>query len=177
MDQDTLRTKAELHVGFYKLSDTKTGRAVYPKAWVEEYKRWREGPRKTRFPELMSGPKLDWPDEAPLQEITAKAAIVMIERWKYRELYRLCEAICGRTYPREKLLAYYHQQRRILLDPDGNRRSLDDPALSSALDKKISQLVMPAGTIVDTTRLRSLMRTVWEHVLEAQKGWLLSTSD
>lgn len=169
LDEDTLRTHANEHVGFFRLSDSRTARALYPKPWVEDYKRWRAAGRQTRFHGKM-GPQ-PWPAQ---RQITVAAAILMIERWKYRELHERCEAVCGRSMPVAELLERHRAEAAILFNREGERRSADEPDLFDALVGKAKEVVQPAGSCVHPERLVRLMQTVWEQVLETERGWLAS---
>ena len=172
VEPDTLRTHADVFVGFYRLSESQTARALYPKPWVEEYKRWRAAGRKTRFPDDKMGRDLSWPVEPTLKEITAHQAIVMMDRWKYRELHFRCEAIFGGERSFEDLLPGHRAEWQKLFEQDGKQRPVSEAEVADVLADKIKELVLPAGTIVALNRLLPLMQMVWVQVLETERGWL-----
>lgn len=96
----------------------------------------------------------------------------MVERWKYRELHRRCEAICGRQSAPDDLWKAHRSEVEVLYNPDGSRKSLDDPAVVDVLAQKAKEIVVPYGTLVEPGQLVSLVKLVWEHVLETERGWL-----
>ena len=172
LDEGTLRTGAADHIGFFRQSEAKSARAIYAKPWVEDYKRWRQEGRKTRFPDHHRFGPQPWPDEPQPRPITPREAILMIERWKYKELHRRCEAICGQQSAPEALWQTHRAEAQLLKNRDGTRKSLDDPSLVSALAEKAQEIVVPYGTLIEPASLASLMRVVWEHILETERGWL-----
>ena len=169
LDEDTLRTHAGEHVGFFRLSDARTARALYPRPWVQSYKRWRGGERKARFHGAV-GPQ-PWPEQ---RQITVAAAVIMIERWQYRELHRRCEDVCGRRVPFDELLQRHRREASILFDRDGARRSADDPNVSASLLAKAKEVTQPAGACVAPERLVRLMQLAWEEVLRKERDWIAS---
>jgi len=168
LDVHTLRTHPNDHVGFFRLSDARTARALYPKPWVEDYRSWRAGGRTSRFRGHM-GPQSEWPSQRP---ISVRAAVLMIERWKYRELHIRCEDVCGGTIPFEELISRHRSEAAMLYRSDGTRKESDDPDLLPALVEKANAIIQPAGACVSPDRLAPLMRVVWEQVLETERGWL-----
>ena len=96
----------------------------------------------------------------------------MIERWKYRELHRRCEAICGRQAAPDALWQAHRAEAELLNNRDGSRKSSDDPSLASALALMAQEIVVPYGVLVEPAPLASLVRLVWEHILETERGWL-----
>jgi len=171
LNENTLRTGAADHIGFFRLSDSKSARALYVKPWVEDYKSWRKAGRKTRFPSQKLGPQ-QWPNEPELRPINHREAVLMIERWQYRELHRRCEAICGQQAAPDVLWQAHRAEVELLNNRDGSPKSLDDPSLASALALKTHEIVVPYGVLVETARLASLVRLVWGHILEKERDWL-----
>lgn len=172
LDEATLRTKADQHVGFFRLSSAKAARALYPRPWVLKYKEWREGGRITSFPEDIAGPERDWPPAPEEREIGARVAMWMIERWKYRELHQRFEAICAGETSLPELLQKNMQEQRLLFDEQGERRSVDEPEVHRALVAKAQEVVAPFGVFAAPERLVSLVKVVWEHVVKAERQFL-----
>lgn len=171
LEEDTLRSGALDHIGFFRRSDAKSARALYAKPWVEDYKRWRAEGRQGRFPYNKLGPQ-QWPAEPEARAITHAEAMLMMERWKYRELHRRCEAICVPGADAEALWDAHRKEARLLRSPDGERRSWDDPAFLEVLALKAQEIALPQGTIVDPAPLASLILVVWEQVLHKEREWL-----
>jgi hypothetical protein len=177
LDEDTLRTKADQHVGFFKLSASQTARAIYPRPWVLKYRDWRaSGRRQGSFPSGMAGPERDWPPEPDAQPLGRKVTFLMIERWKYRELHARCEAICAKDAPVEQLWERHRSEHRILFDNDHNRRSMDEPEVFQALVEKAKEIAQPEGIFVNPEHLASLVKVVWEHILEKEREWLVTAT-
>lgn len=172
LDEDTLRTKANQHVGFFRLSATKAARALYPLPWVLRYKLWREGGRITSFPEEIAGPERPWPPAPEEREIGPRLAMWMVERWKYRELHERFEAICTRQSPLSELRERNLREQRLLFDDEGRRRSVDDPEVHEALVAKAREVVAPFGVFAAPDRLATLVKVVWEHVVSSERQFL-----
>lgn len=172
LDEDTLRSGAQNHVGFFRRSEARSAHALYPKPWVEDYKRWRAEGRKKRYqPADKLGPQ-QWPDEPEARAITHAEAMLMMRRWKYRELHRRCEAICVPGADAEALWDAHRKEARLIRGPDGKRRSWDDPAFLEVLAKKAQEIALPKGTIVEPAPLASLMWVMWDQVLDKERDWL-----
>lgn len=170
----TLRTKADQHVGFFRLSAAKTAHAIYPKHWVLKYRDWRDAGRQGSFPGEMAGPEREWPPEPDARPLGRKVTFLMIERWKYRELHSRCEAICAKDAPIELLWEKHRSEHRILFGGEHNRRSLDDPEVFKAMVEKAKEIAQPEGVFVNPEHLAGLVKVVWEHVLEKEREWLVS---
>jgi hypothetical protein len=171
LTEGTLRTKANLHVGFFKLADSRSSPAIYPKPWVEEYKLWLDGPRSSSFSSEKSGSR-GWPPLPKIREISLNEAVMMMDRWRYRELHLRCEAMFQGDESRLAALTNHQREARLLFDRSGGRRSESEADLAGALERKVRELIEPAGTASDPQKLMRLMKIVWESVLETERGWL-----
>ena len=172
LDEATLRSGASDYIGYFRQSDAQSARTLYPKPWVEDYKRWRAEGRKGRYPLAKNLGRQQWPDEPERREITRKEAMLMMERWKYRELHRRCEAICVPGADAEALRDAHRKEARLIRGPDGARRSWDDPVFLEVLAKKAQEIALPKGTIVEPAPLASLMWVMWDQVLDKERDWL-----
>ena len=105
--------------------------------------------------------------------LSVRAVVRMIEGWKVRELYRRYEAIADPSAKTSDLFEAHQAERRLLYDAEGNRRSRDDPGVMEALVAKAQQIAQPEGTAYRPEQLASLMQTVWEQVLDEERGWLI----
>lgn len=172
LDEDTLRSGAKAHIGFFRRSDAKAARALYPKPWVEDYKRWRaEGRQQSYRHGKRLGPQ-PWPEEPEPRAIGLPEAMLMIERWKYRELHRRCEAICIPGADAKALWDTHRQEARQLHGQDGSLRSADEPDFAEVLARKAQEIAVPCGVIVEPAPLARLILVVWEQVLKKERDWL-----
>lgn len=171
LDENTLRSGAPDHIGFFRRSEAKSARALYSKPWVEDYKRWRAEGRKERYPYNKLGPQ-QWPEEPEARAITLREAMLMIERWQYRELHRRCEAICVPGADVKTLWDAHLKEAWLLKDHNGLRRSADDPAFAEVLARKAQEIAVPQGTIPEPAPLARLMLLAWEQVLKKERDWL-----
>lgn len=172
LHENTLRTKADQHVGFFRLSDANSARALYPLAWVLKYRDWRAAGKRGRFPTYMAGPEQDWPPEPDAPLLGRRVILLMIERWKYRELHARCDAICAEGAPLAELLHRHRSEYRLLFDSAHNRRSIDEPEVLEAMVSKAREIVQPGGASLNPEHLAPLVKVVWEHILEKEREWL-----
>lgn len=183
------KVTADILPGFYNLSGKGVSGAgiFYRRDWIEDYRAWFAlGRSKRNAKELRAAldakiqyGALDLPEPGatPLiaqahEPLSVASVVQMIERWKYRELHRRCEAVASREVPFTELMNAHRREASVLFDSSGSRRSLDDPNLVAALVEKAKEIVQPAGSFYQPEKLVSLMQTVWEHVLETERGWL-----
>lgn len=183
------KVTANILPGFYNLSGkgVSGGDIFYRRDWIADYRAWFAlGRSKRNTIELRAAldAKIEYgacelPElgESPLiaevhRPLSVASIVQMIERWKYRELHRRCEAVASREVPFSELMNAHRREASILFDGDGNRRGLDDPNLAAALVEKAKEIIQPAGAFYEPEKLISLMQTVWEHVLETERDWL-----
>lgn len=176
----TLLTKPNQHVGFFKLGEEKTARCLYRRDWVLAYAKFREGDRTTSYESwaksagkrMIGFGQQVWPADPGPKEISFKAVMLMINRWRYGELHRRIEDACtGRRSP-DDIRDSLREESRILYDDEGRRRDTDDPELKPVLIEKARLIIQPAGVFTHPDRLAGIMREVWEQVLDTERGWL-----
>lgn len=106
--------------------------------------------------------------------LSVGAIVHMIEGWKVRELHRRYEIIADQATKTPDIFMSHQAERRLLFDEDGNRRNINDPGVVEACRAKAQEIDQPVGTAYLPDQLAPLMRTVWEQVLETERGWLLT---
>lgn len=106
--------------------------------------------------------------------LTVSEIVRLIEGWKVRQLYLRYEAISDPRLKTSDLFEANQKERRLLYDEAGNRRPRDEPGVLEACRSKAMEVVQPEGTAYLPDQLAPLMRTVWEQVLDTERGWLMS---
>lgn len=106
--------------------------------------------------------------------LSVGAIVRMIEGWKVRELHRRYEIIADTATKTSDIVMAHQAERRLLYDADGNRRNINDPGVIEACRAKAQEIEQPMGTTYLPDQLAPLMRTVWEQVIEIERGWLLT---
>jgi hypothetical protein len=153
---------------------------------VGKQRRWRYDyliafrDQRTAFRGLQShgyptGPAAQAGEEPQQHSRLSVGAIVrMIEGWKVRELHRRYEIIADPAIKTSDIFVSHQAERRLLFDEMGNRRNMYDPGVAEACRTKAQEIDQPVGTAYLPDQLAPLMRTVWEQVLETERGWLLT---
>lgn len=180
LDVGTLRTKASQHVGYFRLSDAKTSPALYPKPWVIKYKQWRDSGRKQSF-ELWAqqtgsainarlGPQMDWPQPPDPEEVEYNILILLLARWKHKELFKRCERIIRQYEARDEILSQHYDCP--LYDKFNRIRPHDDPFVVDILIQKAQEILHPIAITGDTSMLIFEMHMQWESLLETELGFI-----
>lgn len=177
LDEHTLRTKADQHVGFFKLSDDQRARALYPKRWVVEYKAWRDEGRKQNFDvwlkqngkehfNIKVGFQEKWPDAPDPKAIGLNSILLLLSRWKYKELSDLCESIFRGNKSRDDILLTHYECP--LYDADKKLRDYNDPAIRSILMEKARDIVFPVISPEFDESIIFAMHMEWEYLLDKE---------
>lgn len=109
----------------------------------------------------------------PHQALSVSEIVRLIEGWKVRQLYQRYEAIADPKLKTSDLFEANQRERRLLYDAAGNRRSRDEPGVLEACRSKALEVLQPEGTAYLPEQLAPLMRTVWEQILDTERGWLM----
>lgn len=165
---DTLRTKSQYHVGFFKISDKQTDHPLYPKAWVLEYKKWREGGKKGSFRGKTGLQNID--DFVEKSQINGKTIMLLMERWKYREIANFCDAIFDSQNSYKELMAKHRSN--IFYAPDGTKRHDTDPVLAPVLNEKFKEIVAPVFVLDNPDVAIAAMYVTWEGLLDIEEELL-----
>jgi len=177
LDEHTLRTKSEQHVGFFKLSDDQTARALYPKRWVIEYKAWRDEGKKQSFDAWLKqnrkehfniklGFQEKWPDGPDPKPLGLNDILLLLARWKYKELVTRCEWIIRGGVSRDELLLRHYEC--VLYDENQKIRAYDDPEVRTALMEKAREIVFPVTLPDFSEPIVSAMHMEWDYFLEKE---------
>jgi hypothetical protein len=180
------KATAELLPGFYNLSGkgVRSGTIFYRTDWIEDFRAWSAMGRAARnTPEARAAlgdkicygpqslPESNAPEAVEVEALTFKEILLLIDRWKYRELHHRIEAVWTGEKARSELAASWRDEQRRLLDHRGEKRTRDDPLLDQPLLDKIQEVISP-GKADHPERLKSLMLLAWQSVLDQQKSWL-----
>ena len=98
-----MRANAEQLVGYYKLSEGRSGEARYPLPWLIKFAEWRRLDRPERLARPFRAAPMgrqDVPHALPLRP-TAAEALGVIECWKFARMHQLCEMVWGSEEARE----------------------------------------------------------------------------
>lgn len=106
--------------------------------------------------------------------LSVSEIVRLIEGWKVRQLYLRYEAVADPRLKTSDLFEANQTERRFLYDEAGNRRPRDEPGVLEACRSKALEVLQPEGTAYMPEQLAPLMRTVWEQVLDTERGWLMS---
>lgn len=105
--------------------------------------------------------------------LSVSEIVRLIEGWKVRQLYLRYEAIADPRLKTSDLFEANQTERRLLYDEAGNRRPRDEPGVLEACRSKALEVLQPEGTAYLPEQLAPLMRTVWEQILDIERGWLM----
>jgi hypothetical protein len=165
--EGTLRTKKDDYPGFYKLSDQNKGEVLYPKPWVLAYRKWLDAGKPGQFKGKLGAQP--WPEGKVQREISGTEALIMMDRWLYKNLHHRCERIFNGQNQFEDLDRQHQKEWRIVHD-GGDYRNPDDPIAIKACLRIIPTIIQPV--VIEPERLVPLVLTTWRRILDQERAWL-----